>query len=354
MEEKGLDFLIPFFVYNCLILNMLLKDISFVIPVFNRPNEIDELLRSFSTQKVTKDFEVVIVEDGSSNKCENIINNYNNLNISYYYKENTGPGDSRNFGMNKAKGSYFVILDSDIILPENYCTILIDNLSKNFSECFGGVDDSHSSFNDFQKAVSFSMTSLITTGHVRGGSRTKNFQPRSFNMGISKEAFLKSGGFGKIHPGEDPDLSIRLQKAGFRTKLYADLKVFHKRRVSIRSFFKQVYKFGIARSILNHKFPETRKIIYWFPSIFSFVFLISIILLFYKIDNLVFNIYLFYFLLVFILSSIKNNIWVGFLSIMTTLIQFFGYGYGFIRSLILINIFPNKKIETIFPKMFFN
>ena len=333
---------------------MLLKDISFVIPVFNRPNEIDELLNSFCLQKESKDFEIVIIEDGSSNKCDKIIKNYKNLNISDYYKDNSGPGESSNFGMNKAKGSYFIILDSDIILPENYCTILIDNLSKNFSECFGGVDDSHSSFNNFQKAVSFSMTSLITTGHVRGGSRIKNFQPRSFNMGISKEAFLKSGGFGKIHPGEDPDLSIRLKKAGFRTVLYENLKVFHKRRVSIKSFFKQVYKFGVARSILNHKFPDTRKITYWFPSIFSFVFFISIILLLLKIESLIFIIYSFYFLLVFILSSIKNNIWVGFLSIITTLIQFFGYGYGFIRSLILINIFPNKKIESIFPKMFFN
>jgi len=333
---------------------MLLKDISFVIPVFNRPNEIDELLNSFCLQKESKDFEIVIIEDGSSNKCDKIIKNYKNLNISYYYKDNSGPGDSRNFGMNKAKGSYFIILDSDIILPENYCTILIDNLSKNFSDCFGGVDDSHSSFNSFQKAVSFSMTSLITTGHVRGGSRSKNFQPRSFNMGISKEAFLKSGGFGKIHPGEDPDLSIRLKKAGFRTVLYENLKVFHKRRVSIKSFFKQVYKFGVARSILNHKFPDTRKITYWFPSIFTFMFFISIILVLLKIESLIFIIYSFYFLLVFILSSIKNNIWVGFLSIITTLIQFFGYGYGFIRSLILINIFPNKKIESIFPKMFFN
>ena len=333
---------------------MLLKDISFVIPVFNRPNEIDELLNSFYLQKAAKDFEIVIVEDGSSNKCDKIIKNYKNLNISYHCKENSGPGDSRNFGMNKAKGSYFIILDSDIILPENYCKILIDNLSKNFSDCFGGVDDSHSSFNNFQKAVSFSMTSLITTGHVRGGSRIKNFQPRSFNMGISKQAFLKTGGFGKIHPGEDPDLSIRLKKSGFRTVLYENLKVFHKRRVSIKSFFKQVYKFGVARSILNHKFPETRKITYWFPSIFSFVFFISIILVLFKIDGLIFTIYLFYFFLVFILSSIKNNIWAGFLSIVTTLIQFFGYGYGFIKSLIMINIFSNKKIESIFPKMFFN
>tara|TARA_B100001939_G_scaffold347807_1_gene370715 strand:+ start:993 stop:1997 length:1005 start_codon:yes stop_codon:yes gene_type:complete len=332
---------------------MLLQDISFIIPVFNRPNEIDELLNSFSVQKGVKDFEIVIVEDGSSNKCENIIKNYKNLNISYYFKENSGPGDSRNFGMNKAKGSYFVVLDSDIILPNNYCTILLNNLSKNFSECFGGVDDSHHSFNDFQKAVSYSMTSLITTGHVRGGSKTKNFEPRSFNMGISKKAFLKSGGFGKIHPGEDPDLSIRLKKLGFRTLLYADLKVFHKRRVSMRSFFYQVYKFGIARSILNYKFPESKKITYWFPSIFSIIFLISVILVLFKIDLLIFTFYLTYFLIVFIESSIKHNIWVGFLSILTTLIQFFGYGYGFLKSIILINIFPNKKIESIFPKMFF-
>ena len=145
-----------------------------------------------------------------------------------------------------------------------------------------------------------------------------------------------------------------LKKAGFRTVLYENLKVFHKRRVSIKSFFKQVYKFGVARSILNHKFPDTRKITYWFPSIFTFMFFISIILVLLKIESLIFIIYSFYFLLVFILSSIKNNIWVGFLSIITTLIQFFGYGYGFIRSLILINIFPNKKIESIFPKMFFN
>ena len=330
-----------------------LKDISFIIPVYNRPDEINELLNSFSVQKGVKDFEIVIVEDGSSNKCENIIKNYKNLNISYYFKENSGPGDSRNFGMNKAKGSYFVVLDSDIILPNNYCTILSNNLSKNFSECFGGVDDSHHSFNDFQKAVSYSMTSLITTGHVRGGSKTKNFEPRSFNMGISKKAFLKSGGFGKIHPGEDPDLSIRLKKLGFRTLLYADLKVFHKRRVSVKSFFYQVYKFGIARSILNYKFPESKKITYWFPSIFSIIFLISIILVLFKIDVLIFIFYLTYFLIVFIQSSIKNNIWVGFLSILTTLIQFFGYGYGFLKSIILINIFPNKKIESIFPKMFF-
>ena len=255
--------------------------------------------------------------------------------------------------MNVAKGKYYIILDSDVILPVNYCTILINNLSKNFSECFGGVDDSHSSFNNFQKAVSYSMTSFITTGHLRGGNKSKGFQPRSFNMGISKQAYLRSGGFGKIHPGEDPDLSIRLKQLGFDTKLYRDLKVFHKRRISVMSFFNQIYKFGVARSILNNRYPKTKKIIYWLPLLFSCVFLASIFLFLFKISNLILIIYLLYFLLIFFQSSLKNNPLVGLLSIITTLIQFVGYGYGFFKSFILINIFPNKKIETIFPKMFF-
>ena len=333
---------------------MLLKDISFIIPVFNRPDEINELLKSFSELDGDKDFEIVIVEDGSKQKCEHIIENFNNLNIAYFFKKNSGPGDSRNFGMNVAKGKYFIILDSDVILPSDYNKILIKNLTKNFSDCFGGVDDSHHSFNYFQKAVSYSMTSFITTGHIRGGDKSKDFQPRSFNMGISKEAYLRSKGFGKIHPGEDPDLSIRLKELGFSTKLYNDLKVFHKRRISVLSFFNQVYKFGVARSILNNRYPKTKKIIYWFPMIFSSMFLVSIFLFLFNISNLILTIYLLYFLLIFIQSSFKNNPFVGLLSIMTTLIQFVGYGYGFFKSFILINMFPNKKIESIFPKMFFN
>ena len=333
---------------------MLLKDISFIIPVFNRPDEINELLNSFSKLDGDKNFEIVIVEDGSTNKCDKIIKYHKNLNISYHYKENSGPGDSRNFGMNVAKGKYFIILDSDVILTSDYNKILIKNLTKNYSDCFGGVDDSHHSFNYFQKAVSYSMTSFITTGHIRGGNKSKGFQPRSFNMGVSKEAYLRSGGFGKIHPGEDPDLSIRLKQLGFNTKLYRDLKVFHKRRISVKSFFNQVYKFGVARSILNNRYPKTKKIIYWYPLLFSCVFLVSIFLFLFKISNLILIIYLLYFLLIFVQSSLKNNLLVGLLSIITTLIQFMGYGYGFFKSFILINIFPDKKIESIFPKMFFN
>jgi len=331
-----------------------LKDISFIIPVYNRPDEIHELLMSFSCLEGDKDFEIVVIEDGSTKKCDHIVNRFSDINISYHLKTNSGPGDSRNYGMNVAKGKYYIILDSDVILPANYNKVLIENLINDYSDCFGGVDDSHKSFSNFQKAVSFSMTSFITTGHIRGGSKSRDFQPRSFNMGISREAFLKSKGFGKIHPGEDPDLSIRLKELGFNTKLYNDLKVFHKRRVSVLSFLEQVYKFGVARTILNNRYPSTKKIIYWFPLLFSLTFLISIFLFFLNINSTLILMFTFYFIIVFIQSSLKNNSLVGLLSIMTTLIQFVGYGYGFFKSFILINIFPNKKIESIFPKMFFN
>ena len=333
---------------------MLLKDISFIIPVYNRPNEIDELLKSFSNMEGKKDFEIIIIEDGSTKKCDLIAKNYNDLNISYYYKKNSGPGDSRNYGMKKAKGDYFIILDSDIILPNNYSQKLIKNLNYNFSDCFGGVDDSHKSFNNFQKAVSYSMTSFITTGHIRGGNRAKGFQPRSFNMGISKEAYLKSKGFGKIHPGEDPDLSIRLKKLGFNIKLYNDLKVYHKRRITFLGFFKQIYKFGISRSILNNRYPETKKITYWFPLFFSLFFITSVSLFILNISGFLLIICALYFLLIFIQSSIKNNLIVGLLSVFTTIIQFNAYGFGFLKSFLLIKIFYFKKVESIFPKMFFN
>ena len=86
---------------------------SFIIPVYNRPQEIKELLESLSL--IDNAFEVVIVEDGSQNTCEDVVEKYKDkLNISYYFKENSGPGDSRNFGMHRAKGNYFIILDKHV------------------------------------------------------------------------------------------------------------------------------------------------------------------------------------------------------------------------------------------------
>src|SRR5690606_11130635 len=211
--------------------------------------------------------------------CKEVIERFNDrLDIAYYFKANSGPGDSRNYGMQKAKGNYFIILDSDCILPRDYLVSVTKSLSQEYTDCFGGPDAAHESFSTIQKAINYSMTSWLTTGGIRGKSGSVNkFQPRSFNMGLSKKAFIATGGFGKIHPGEDPDLTLRLWNAGFDTKLIPDAFVYHKRRISWEKFYMQINKFGMTRPILNLWHPESRKITYWFPSLFVFGFLIAVL-----------------------------------------------------------------------------
>ena len=328
--------------------------ISFIIPVFDRPEEIQELLQSFVNLKSSSPYEIVIVEDGSSTTCKHVVDNFlSDLDISYFLKENSGPGDSRNFGMKRAKGNYFIILDSDCLLPTDYLLNVLKSLDNDFSDCYGGPDAAHASFSNLQKAINFSMTSFITTGGIRGGKKSVNsFEPRSFNMGISKEAFINSGGFGIIHPGEDPDLSIRLKKLGFKTKLISKAIVYHKRRISWSKFYSQVYKFGLVRPILNKWHPESRKISYWFPFLFSFGMLLSIIGVLIGYWHLIW-IYMTFFVLVFMVSLFKNrNLIVALMSIITTIVQFIGYGFGFIKSTIILNVLQRKP-EEVFPFLFF-
>lgn len=327
---------------------------SIIIPVYNRPDEINELLESLLQSTYTDDYEIVIVEDGSTITCEEVVAKYSNsLNISYYYKENSGPGDSRNFGMQKAKGDYFIIFDSDCIIPKQYLKEVEKELKSNYVDCFGGPDKALKSFSNIQKAINFAMTSFLTTGGIRGGSEKLNkFQPRSFNMGISKKAFIDSNGFGNIHPGEDPDLSIRLWKLGYETRLFSSAYVYHKRRIDWDKFSIQVSKFGKARPILNSWYPEYSKITYWFPSLFVLGFLVSFVLLFALFDWAL-KFYFAYFVLIFIVSSIQNrNPLIGILSIVAVWKQFFGYGFGFLKSFFKINILK-KEPQVAFPELFF-
>jgi glycosyltransferase involved in cell wall biosynthesis len=327
---------------------------SLIIPVFNRPEEIDELLRSLLLQDYKSSFEVVIVEDGSTLPCQEIVEKFQSkLDISYYFKPNSGPGDSRNFGMNKAKGDYFIIFDSDCIIPPNYLLEVDKALHLDFTDCFGGPDKAMDSFSDVQKAINFAMTSFITTGGIRGGSeKIDKFQPRSFNMGLSNKAFQASGGFGKIHPGEDPDLSIRLWELGFKTKLIPEAFVYHKRRIDWSKFYKQVNKFGKARPILNHWYPRYSKITFFFPTVFLAGFLMAVVTAFLKSYILVF-IFTIYFELLFIVALLQTKSFrIGLLAVFATLIQFYGYGIGFLKSFIMIQIFK-KQPQKIFPELFF-
>jgi glycosyltransferase involved in cell wall biosynthesis len=327
---------------------------SLIIPVYNRPEEVQELLESLSNQDFNESFEVVIVEDGSSITCQSIVELFSDkIDITYFFKENSGPGDSRNFGMKNAKGDYFLIFDSDCILPNHYLTTVQKSLAKDYVDCFGGPDKALCSFSPIQKAINFSMTSFLTTGGVRGGSEKINqFQPRSFNMGISKKAFQVSGGFGNIHPGEDPDLSIRLWQKGFKTKLIAEAYVYHKRRIDWNKFYIQVSKFGKARPILNGWYPEYAKPTYFFPTLFILGLDLALILMLFGIFIPILG-YAFYFILLFLISLISNkSVKIASLSVVATTVQFYGYGLGFLKSFIMIQVLKREP-EKQFPELFY-
>ncbi|MEN8186761.1 MAG: glycosyltransferase family 2 protein, partial [Bacteroidota bacterium] len=185
---------------------------SIIIPVFNRSQEIDELLGTLTKQSYTNKFEVIIIDDGSNDKSDLIVDNYkDSLDVKYFYKENSGPGQSRNYGMERATGNFFIILDSDVLLPENYLKEVYNVLKNHYTDAFGGPDAAHESFTKIQKAVNYAMTSFLTTGGLRGSeSKNKKFQLRSFNLGLSKKAFQITGGFAKQNFGEDIDLTFRL------------------------------------------------------------------------------------------------------------------------------------------------
>ena len=327
---------------------------SLIIPVYNRPEEVDELLESLSQQDYTGNFEVVIIEDGSLLRCDDVVRKYaGKLHLSYCYKENSGPGDSRNYGMKKAKGDYFIIFDSDCIIPPNYLTEVSNALAANYVDCFGGPDKALDSFSDIQKAINFAMTSFLTTGGIRGGSeKIDKFQPRSFNMGLSRKAFEASKGFGNIHPGEDPDLSIRLWNLGFETRLFSKAFVYHKRRIDWAKFTIQVNKFGKARPILNSWYPQYSKLTFFFPTVFIIGFAFALVLLVFNYDLLL-QLYFVYFVALFLVSSYQNKSFkIGLLSIKAVWKQFYGYGTGFLESFIKI-IILNQKPEEAFPELFF-
>ncbi|MGY0425741.1 MAG: glycosyltransferase [Polaribacter sp.] len=315
---------------------------SIIIPVYNRPNEIDELLESLAKQDFKDGFEVLIIEDGSQNSSEKIVKKYaNKLIIKYFFKENSGAGTSRNFGMQNALGNYFIILDSDVLVPKQYLSEVKKGLEQNFTDAFGGPDAAHKSFTSLQKAINYSMTSVLTTGGIRGKKQAiGKFQPRSFNLGLSKKAFEKTKGFAKLKVGEDIDLTFRLWQNGFETQLIEKAFVYHKRRSSLQQFFNQTFAFGMARPKLNKKYPKTAKLTYWFPSLFIIGLDVSILLAIFGFFQLLI-LYGFYFVLIFLDALHQNkNLKVAFLSIITSFTQFLGYGLGFLESKFL------KKKET--------
>lgn len=305
---------------------------SVIIPVYNRPDEVDELLQSLVSQSL-KDFEVIVVEDGSSVPCEDVVNKYRDkLDVHYYSKPNSGPGQTRNYGAECSKGEFLLILDSDCILPEGYLQAIEDELHREEADAFGGPDRAHDSFTRVQKAINYAMTSFFTTGGIRGGKKKMDkFYPRSFNMGVRAEAYRALGGFSNMRFGEDIDFSIRIFKAGYRCRLFPEAWVWHKRRTDLKKFFKQVHNSGIARINLYKKYPESLKLVHLLPAVFTvgvvFLLLCSLLCVWSLLPLALFV------FIVFIDASLSNkSVVIGILSVVASFIQLTGYGTGFLRA----------------------
>ena len=306
---------------------------SFIVPVYNRPDEVDELLESLEGQTL-KDFEVVVVEDGSDKPCKDVCDRHADvLDIHYYIKPNSGPGQSRNYGAERAGGEYLIVLDSDVVLPEGYLAAVDKELQDAPADAFGGPDRAHPSFTDTQKAISYSMTSFYTTGGIRGGNKKLDkFYPRSFNMGIRRETYMSLGGFSRMRFGEDIDFSIRIFKAGCRCRLFPEAWVWHKRRTDFRKFWRQVYNSGIARINLYKKYPESLKIVHLLPMVFTvgvaYLLLLAAIGFLWVLLPLAL-----YAAAIFLDSSTVNrSLVVGALSVVSAFVQLLGYGCGFINA----------------------
>jgi GT2 family glycosyltransferase len=328
-------------------------NISLIVPVFNRPQEVEELLASLKLQQRT-DFELILVEDGSSLTCADQVKKYQPfLNVAYFYKPNSGPGQSRNYGCARASGSYFVFLDSDCVVPIGYIDAVYHRLETDYVDAFGGPDMASDLFSPLQKAINYSMTSFITTGGIRGGGeKMDKFFPRSFNMGFSRTVFEQTGGFSQMRFGEDIDLSIRIMAAGFKTALIKESAVFHKRRTRFKQFFKQVYNSGIARVVLNKKHPGTLKPVHLLPS----VFVLGVL---FFLTGALFCPYALLPVALFIMLIFTDSTWrnrslkVGGLSVLATFIQLFGYGLGFMVAFLKLVLLKNRTYQA-FEKTFYD
>lgn len=314
---------------------------SIIIPLYNRPNELDELLESLTRQTV-KNFDVIVVEDGSDVPAQDIVSKYSNLlDIKYFTKPNSGPGLTRNYGAERSDKDYVIFFDSDCIIPDNYMQIVTDRLSENYTDCFGGPDAALPTFTPIQKAISYAMTSIISTGGIRGASeKAGKFHPRSFNMGFSREVFQKTGGFSTMRFGEDIDMTLRVLESGFTTQLIKEAFVYHKRRTDFRKFFRQVFNSGCARINLYLRHPQSLKLVHFLPACFLlgevFCVLAAIVC------GIVFKNWIaplicispliLFSLLVFVDSLRSNGFKVALLSIEAVFVQLSSYGMGFLKA----------------------
>lgn len=309
---------------------------SVIVPVYNRPGEIDELLASLAAQ-TARNFEVIVVEDGSTIPCGDVVRKYADLglNVRYFPKENEGRSIARNYGLERASGEYFIFFDSDCVIPDDYFSKLDKMRGGCPYDAFGGPDAADSSFSTTQKAINFAMTSFLTTGGIRGGRVSlEKFTPRTFNMGFSREVYDKVGGFREMF-SEDIDMSTRIRHAGFSIGLYPDLPVYHKRRVDFKKFFRQVYVFGMSRITLKLLYPDSMKLVHWLPAVFVIGVVAMIVLAIFVSPWWLLPLVLYLFMIWQTALVSTGSPVIAFKAIPASLIQLGGYGCGFLKAYFL-------------------
>jgi len=318
---------------------------SIIVPVFKRPDQIKDLLLSIQAQSLS-DFEVLLMDGSPEAELSQVIQAHRaELNLTHFHKPGLPISEARNQGAEMAKGEFLIFLDSDVILPANYLDIVKEHLKDEKIDAYGGPDNSLPDFTPWQKAINYSMTSLLTTGGIRGKRRhVGKYLPRGFNMGIRKEAFQSVGGYDtSFKCAEDIEFSLRVMGKGYNTTLIEEAYVYHKRRTSPGKFFKQVFRFGAARINLFRKFRDQLKLVHAFPAVFSALFVAGIVLIWFNFPYLALGIALY---LVFVglhSALINKSLLVGLFSILSTLIQFFGYGYGFIKNAGVVYLLGKKE-----------
>jgi cellulose synthase/poly-beta-1,6-N-acetylglucosamine synthase-like glycosyltransferase len=320
---------------------------SIIVPTFNRPNEVIELLDSL-IQQTFRDYEVILADGSPGTQVKDIADRYIlRLPLLYLYEKGLGISESRNRGVQKASGDYVIFLDSDCITPPTYLDTIERHLAENPAEVFGGPDATHASFTAVQKAISYTMTSPFTTGGIRGRKKHMGkYQPRSFNMGVAREAFLKVGGFSELKVSEDIDLSIRLDNAGYRTVLIPEAFVYHKRRSTFYKFYKQTNSFGRGRVDLAIRHSNALKPLHMLPSLFVLYNAAGVlsILLSLKVFVLYILSLFFYSLLIFLHASVMNrSLYIGLLSVAASFVMLTGYGSGMIYNLVSRKLFRSKR-----------